>query len=82
MMCNQNGLACMDTTKNPKGRIIIKKRAFARTTHRFWYLQNISYYTNAPGVKGGCKNKKKKDEGQGREIDGGRERREKKQVRA
>lgn len=31
--------------------------------------------------KGGVK-KKKKDEGQGREIDGGRERREKKQVRA
>lgn len=57
MICNQNGLTCTGTTKNPEDRISIKKTAFVRITHRFWYLQNVSYYTNAPGVKRGNKKK-------------------------
>lgn len=76
MLCNQNGLTCINTTKTPEDRIRIKKPAFARTTHRFWYLQNVSYYTNTPGVKEG-RGRRGKDEREGRETDGGRERREK-----
>lgn len=75
-MCNENSLTCIDTTKNPEDRIRIKKPAFA-ISHRFWYLQNISYYTNAPGVKKGGG----EDEGERRETDGGRERRERKKKR-
>jgi len=39
--------------QNPREQI--KKLAILRTAHRFSYLQDVSYYTNAPGI-----NKKKK----------------------
>lgn len=79
-MCNQNGLICTDTTNTPEDRIRIKKQHHLQETPTdFWYLQNISYYTNAPGLKE--KQTKKKDKREERKIDGKRERREKKKVR-
>lgn len=35
--------------QNPREQI--KKLAILRTAHRFSYLQDVSYYTNAPGIK-------------------------------